>query len=140
MTRQIPSFLLASCLAFVLHAGAQDNLPGNPQNPPGNPDCSDPLLANSSQCSAQNQNSMPLSPTAPTLQPGQNGSQQQPFFFDYRDNENLRQPVPRQPQQNLAPEGLTEFQKFVASTSGQVLPVYGANLFRQVPSTFAPLD
>ena len=40
----------------------------------------------------------------------------------------------------LPPEPLTEFQKFVASTTGQILPIYGASLFRSVPSTFAPLD
>lgn len=40
----------------------------------------------------------------------------------------------------LAPEPLTEFQKFIASTTGQILPVYGADLFRRVPSTFAPLQ
>ena len=40
----------------------------------------------------------------------------------------------------LPPEPLTEFQKFVASTTGQILPIFGANLFRRVPSTFAPLD
>jgi protein involved in polysaccharide export with SLBB domain len=41
---------------------------------------------------------------------------------------------------NLPPETLTEFQKFVAATIGQLLPIYGANLFRNVPSTFAPND
>jgi protein involved in polysaccharide export with SLBB domain len=35
---------------------------------------------------------------------------------------------------------LTEFQKFVASSVGEVLPIFGANLFRHVPSTFAPVD
>jgi protein involved in polysaccharide export with SLBB domain len=40
----------------------------------------------------------------------------------------------------LPPEPLTEFQKFVASTTGVVLPVYGASLFVSTPSTFAPLD
>jgi protein involved in polysaccharide export with SLBB domain len=46
------------------------------------------------------------------------------------------------PQQriNLPPEPLTEFQKFIASTTNQILPVFGASLFRTVPSTFAPLD
>jgi len=34
----------------------------------------------------------------------------------------------------------TEFQKFVAATTGQLLPLYGANLFRRVPSTFAPIN
>ncbi len=32
----------------------------------------------------------------------------------------------------------TEFQKFVAATTGQLLPIYGVNLFRNVPSTFSP--
>jgi protein involved in polysaccharide export with SLBB domain len=38
------------------------------------------------------------------------------------------------------PEPLTEFQKFVASTTGLILPVYAADLFHRIPSTFAPLD
>lgn len=40
----------------------------------------------------------------------------------------------------LPPEPLTNFQKFVASTTHQVLPIFGASLFRQVPSTFSPLN
>jgi protein involved in polysaccharide export with SLBB domain len=43
-------------------------------------------------------------------------------------------------QMTLPPEPLTEFQKFVASTTSQVLPIFGTNLFRRVPSTFAPLN
>jgi len=42
--------------------------------------------------------------------------------------------------QQIPPEPLTEFQKFVAATTGQLLPIYGANLFRNVPSTFSPND
>ncbi len=40
----------------------------------------------------------------------------------------------------LPPEPLTDFQKFVASTTKIVLPIFGASLFSEVPSTFAPLD
>jgi protein involved in polysaccharide export with SLBB domain len=40
----------------------------------------------------------------------------------------------------LPPEPLTEFQKFAASTTGVVLPIFGADLFQVVPSTFAPID
>ncbi len=40
----------------------------------------------------------------------------------------------------LPPEPLTDFQKFIASTTQQVLPIFGASLFSQVPSTFAPLN
>jgi protein involved in polysaccharide export with SLBB domain len=39
-----------------------------------------------------------------------------------------------------APEPPSEFQRFVASSVGQVLPIFGAGLFARVPSTFAPVD
>lgn len=38
------------------------------------------------------------------------------------------------------PEPPTEFQKFVKDSTGQTLPIYGAWLFEQAPSTFAPVD
>jgi protein involved in polysaccharide export with SLBB domain len=34
----------------------------------------------------------------------------------------------------------TEFQRYVASSVGQMLPIFGASLFEHVPATFAPLD
>ncbi|MGE5112790.1 MAG: SLBB domain-containing protein [Acidobacteriaceae bacterium] len=37
-------------------------------------------------------------------------------------------------------EEATEFQQFVTSSVGRELPLFGYNLFEQVPSTFAPLD
>lgn len=37
------------------------------------------------------------------------------------------------------PEPPTAFQLLVASSVGRVLPIYGSSLFRQPPSTFAPL-
>lgn len=33
-----------------------------------------------------------------------------------------------------------EFQRFVKASTGRTLPIYGASLFNQVPSTFAPVD
>lgn len=44
----------------------------------------------------------------------------------------------QQLRRTLQPEPLSEFQRFVAATTGQVLPIYGADLFRNVPTTFAP--
>jgi len=38
------------------------------------------------------------------------------------------------------PEPPTEFQRFVAATTGQMLPVYGASLFSTQPTSFAPID
>jgi protein involved in polysaccharide export with SLBB domain len=62
---------------------------------------------------------------------------------NYSDTEQLNR-FPSQNEQarqrRLQPQPLTELQKFIASTTGQVLPVYGGDLFRQVPSTFAPVD
>jgi protein involved in polysaccharide export with SLBB domain len=46
-----------------------------------------------------------------------------------------RQTVPPRP-----PEPRTEFQNFVASMTGQSLPIFGTSLFQRVPSTFSPSD
>jgi polysaccharide biosynthesis/export protein len=40
----------------------------------------------------------------------------------------------------VPPEPPTEFQEFVATSTGQYLPLFGYNLFSGTPSTFAPLD
>ncbi|MGD0095164.1 MAG: SLBB domain-containing protein [Terracidiphilus sp.] len=63
--------------------------------------------------------------------------------MNYSDTERFSLPpdlLNRNQQQPLPPEPLTEFQRFVASTINQILPIYGASLFNRVPSTFAPLD
>ena len=60
----------------------------------------------------------------------------------YNDTEKLDQSnsdLTRSPRR-LPPEPPTEFQKFVFSSTGQSLPVFGMKLFEDVPSTFAPLD
>lgn len=44
------------------------------------------------------------------------------------------------PRQAAAPAALTEFQEIVRQSSGQVLPIFGADLFNTPPSTFAPVD
>ena len=52
-------------------------------------------------------------------------------------------PVPAPPREPIAdapPQPTTEFQRFAASLVGQALPIFGANLFEHVPTTFAPLD
>jgi protein involved in polysaccharide export with SLBB domain len=112
---------------------------------PGGIDCSDPLLASTLECSSQSQqrtvlqgplgtpggnsNSLGSYATGPLANPSSNYSDTEQY-----SRRAAAQPVP------LPPEPLTEFQKFVASTTGLVLPVYGANLFRSIPSTFAPVD
>jgi protein involved in polysaccharide export with SLBB domain len=47
-----------------------------------------------------------------------------------------RKPEPR----SVVPEPPNEFQTFVAATSGQLLPIYGARLFNTQPAFFGPID
>jgi protein involved in polysaccharide export with SLBB domain len=114
-------------------------------------DCSDPLTADSADCSGQeqqvqqNQQGMnpQLNPQSGMGIPDGYGNQGQNPNRNYTDTEQLNRlgSLRNQMQQILLPrEPLTEFQKFVASTSGVVLPIFGASLFRSVPSTFAPLN
>jgi protein involved in polysaccharide export with SLBB domain len=42
--------------------------------------------------------------------------------------------------QILPPEPPTEFQRFVAASTGRMLPIYGARLFAVRPASFGPLD
>ena len=117
----------------ILTASAQ--LPGDSSNLQNSQqqNCSDPSQASNPACSSQLDrqpsfnSSSPFSPVPEV-----------PSF--YSDRENLRQYSPNLLQPKAPPEPLTEFQQFVASSTGQVLPIFGADLFRQVPSTFAPLD
>lgn len=44
------------------------------------------------------------------------------------------------PGKNPPKPELTEFQKLVALSVGKTLPIYGENLFENVPTTFAPVD
>jgi protein involved in polysaccharide export with SLBB domain len=44
-----------------------------------------------------------------------------------------------QPQYSFRPQAPTEFQRYVADATGIFLPLFGAELFQGVPSTFAPL-
>ena len=128
--------LLVLFVSLATAVYAQNVNPGATQNP-NELDCSDPLMASSSQCSGQNQQDL-NSNLSLQVRP-----QATPANGNYSDIEQLsRQTADRnQTQQPLPPpEPPTEFQRFVTSTTGQSLPIYGANLFRSVPSTFAPLD
>lgn len=63
---------------------------------------------------------------------------------NYTDVENLNRQqssgAQSSQQTQIPPQPLTEFQKFIAASTGKIQPIFGANLFQQVPSTFAPLN
>lgn len=109
---------------------------------PSTLDCSDPLLQGTQECSGQTQQgttSLLTQQTRSTLS-GEYSTQSGNDTKNYSDIEQLSRPSTARNQTPLPPEPLTEFQKFVASTTRQILPIFGADLFRKVPSTFAPLD
>lgn len=111
-------------------------------------DCSDPLLASSAQCQGMQQRGyMPPvgMPQGATTTVPQTGMVQPPTYndtggFNEMGGSRTSSQIGRDHLVPLPAQPLTEFQKFVAGTTGQVLPVFGANLFRNVPSTFAPVD
>jgi len=141
--RRIWYFVLVSSLATALSAQTPSQS-SDSQNSPGQ-DCSDPLMASTPECSGQNQQGIGTLPGQQTQFPqsGNYGGQtRNPGNELSTTDQTSRQAAQREQEQQLQlpPEPLTEFQKFIASTTGQILPVYGADLFRRVPSTFAPLD
>ncbi len=102
--------------------------------------CYDPLMAASSLCrggisggmSVGGLGGMPMSSQLPGYSTGQ--------MITYSDDQGRLTSRDRSMTIPLPPEPLTEFQKFTSATTGMVLPIFGANLFQSVPSTFAPLD
>ncbi len=123
-------------------------------------DCTDPLSATDPACTStqQQQQFLQQQQTTPDfLSTGADASTQ--FSPGSADNSHLPRTTTSSATENsplvsptnepgmqttmrtpLPPEPLTEFQKFVAASTGYVLPVFGADLFRNVPATFAPSD
>jgi protein involved in polysaccharide export with SLBB domain len=138
LVRHIGFFALSCSLTSSVSAQTSNSL-----------DCSDPLLASTLACSNQTQEETQSQQSLGTpgtygpssANPSANGNANYPTHLPsyYSDVEQLSRQAPAQPSP-LPPEPLTEFQKFVASTTHLVLPVYGANLFRRIPSTFSPVD
>jgi protein involved in polysaccharide export with SLBB domain len=158
MVMQLGFLLLFSSLAAPLWSqlDSLSNYSGGLQNA-GSANCTDPIMASSSQCSglnAQNPGSMLAPQNGMGMSGGYGLQSQNPYSSgygaqaqnpnsNYSDIEQFSRSFPgRYPLQPvmLPPEPLTEFQKFAASTTGRILPIFGADLFRSVPSTFAPLD
>jgi protein involved in polysaccharide export with SLBB domain len=85
--------------------------------------------------------------SAPTL-PSQNRAPQS--LADQNRTEQTRTPEERRALEDnidhregtpsLSPEAFTEFQRLVNDSVGVPLPIFGASLFQNVPSTFAPVE
>lgn len=147
----MPMQLRFFILMLQLAAAACAQLPSRSGNSQGgqNPNeqvCTDPLLAGTPECPTLTQEETAPLPSLQmrSLMPDEYRGEPGPrVTHDYSDIEPFSsQPNSRSQRQQapLPPEPLTEFQRFVASTVNEVLPIYGASLFNRVPSTFAPLD
>lgn len=80
---------------------------------------------------------------AEELTPGLQGSND-PFAW-WPENVRSREQYADEVRRSATPtylekEPVTEFQRYVAGSIGQLLPIFGASLFDRVPATFAPLE
>lgn len=122
-----------------------------PAQSAANSACSDPMLADTPQCSSLAGDApvtqgfygtssgnllSPLSAGPTNAMRLSRAGNQPGDYFDMEPMSSVPAPQPAP----VPPEPLTEFQKFIASSTRQILPIYGASLFRRIPSTFAPLN
>lgn len=87
----------------------------------------------------RNPSQLNVQPTQPSqgivLQPDQTNQNNTNMQPGNQQVQNLNAVEPKLPL-----DSPTEFQNMVANATGQMLPIYGAKLFRNPPSTFAPLN
>ncbi len=87
-------------------------------------------------------NSQRQTTAAPTVESGAPGSNPAADTGDRnapgRTPGSLQQTTRSQPA--IPPARQTEFQRLIEETTGQQVPTYGATLFQDVPSTFAPVE
>jgi len=118
------TFLLAILLCVSASTFAQSDLPQDQQS-----------AAGQAEQAAPSSVTMPLkrpvsTPQITNMTPAQEIAEQ---------GQTLQKKPPKT-ESELQPEPDLEFQQFVENSLGIKLPVFGQNLFENVPSTFAPLD
>jgi polysaccharide biosynthesis/export protein len=118
------TFILAIFFCVPAFTPAQSDVPQDQQSQAGQADQSAPSSV-----------TMPLkrpvtTPQITNMTPAQEIAEQ---------GQNLQKKPPKT-EQELQHEPDLEFQQFVENSLGIKLPVFGQNLFENVPSTFAPLD
>jgi protein involved in polysaccharide export with SLBB domain len=148
MLRNKAFLFIAVSLGFLALSRAQSAIGSDSEQPPN---CNDPANAAIPYCQGNSGQGIGNPQTSPLNGQQNPGSMYPPLAgatnpegnsTTYQDNGGASRPsgirssgFPAAP-----PEPLTEFQKFVAATTEQVLPIFGQDLFRGVPSTFAPVD
>lgn len=111
--------------------------------------CSDPLYSSTSLCRTSSDSTQQPSAASPrstiddsdTDARKDRGSDTQQVYVDQGGVDTRRQTTSSNRSQTLfPPDPVTDFQRLVRSSTGEMLPVFGRDLFRQAPSTFAPAD
>lgn len=140
--------VLLSALAFLTVSPLLcGQIPSEAGAAPGQQDgssgCNDPLMAPGEDCLQSQQSTsgaagggssiLPISASLGNVPPNITSRSASSYEEKVQASERSRE-------QPLLPDLPTEFQKFVAETTGQFLPLYGEDLFRRVPSTFAHSD
>lgn len=128
------AFVAAAVLTVIVVTGADAQCPGGAEPDALGcrtmPDPSEMLKTSPASISIEETNPAPLTMGSPVDKiQGASGSGE-----GQRIKEGERRSTPAKP------EPLTEFQKFVAASTGATLSVYGANLFSSIPASFAPID
>ena len=130
-------------LAVAVVALCASSAAGQAYSPsPQSSDCSDPSAncQSQSQSQTQGQNQRVPSTDLQQLRSAQTpDSTSRDVYVDragFPDTNN-----PDQQQRRLQrPEPPTDFQKLAQQSTGEMLPIFGRDLFRRAPSTFAPVD
>jgi protein involved in polysaccharide export with SLBB domain len=116
------------------------NAAGQSSCDPTDPSCQGGNNQSTGQGNSQGRNpyqgSQQLQSTQGIVLQGQTGSQQNTREM----NASRAQQEELSREARLLLDSPTEFQMMVANSTGKMLPIFGAKLFRVPPSTFAPLD
>src|SRR5215469_11616499 len=144
--QKLPVFALCVlCFSGTVFPQSYEGLPATSQNPQSQGiavDCSDPLQAESPECSGA-QAQRPNVPVGNYGYPS-TGAPQLRTMPGYDTGVTPRitplNPSEIQRKKLAPPKPETEFEQMVADSAGRPLPLFGQSLFLGPPSTFAPLD
>ena len=106
----------------------------------GQVNCSDPLVAASSACQNQGSsaaNGQVATPATQRTDSNQGSSESQQVYQDSAGADRQRN-VAAGTNVQFAADPITDFQRLARSSTGELLPIFGRDLFQNAPSTFAP--
>jgi polysaccharide biosynthesis/export protein len=110
--------------------------------------CSDPQFSSSPQCQNVTDTQQPQRTSntqrqtvLPSDRQIQRSTDTQQIYVDSAGSDNRRSNAGVTRNQDLfPPDPVTDFQRLARSATGEVLPIFGRDMFQRVPSTFAPAD